>query len=1034
MKHIWIKSLTIDDKGNFSNEVLIVLSPSLETKQLKLKPTNEKTVNDAFIKVSFASQKARVFFYKNHISVDDKKYVMYKRSASSSRQGNVLFIRDDLFEKMDDWSNCGIDLANPESREKVSKNFLAFQAYKALTLSGCENFVHLNPKNILIMKDLHSTFMADVLVVTDKEPTDEYPIHRLPSIGKNVYTYEGREQISNCIWDGQGLLDDDIFKENGYSDKSMMILRNRFFKSCVFRTKLQKWFKDNGLFGEIEKDDNGIPIHLNGYTEATRYEDIKVVVTYSSLKYIKFFNDPNIAIKKWMNTVKDLFGVVKTDKKTPYFDGNYVKTNYQLLNTISMTEDSVASFLQLNKNVIEKIAASSKAFVAYQKSISGESNEIIGKEDIGNGKYFDRSFVNSDSYFNPRLIVCGKLVELSSKFDKTSFYKAFIGDYVKQLYKSIGRGRVFVKGTYATILGNPIEMLRYVVKKFDIPEGETGTSIMESKIYSPFFDVGDKILGSRSPHILPGNILIANNKVNYNNKIDFGAELIDEYFVLNREIVCINSIGDTILDRLNGSDQDGDTILLTNDRLLVECANRFDEEYRHVFDTAKFTVPVNRISMLSNEEKADYINQNNEIDMNKFAIVDHKVANNNIGKIIDLSQEYNSILWDIFNTKYHNDSRMMQNLYRIYALNCILEVLSNIEIDAAKGKTSFKTGGVYSLLKVEAQKISNKKKPLFFAGLKEKKLGFDLDRHPENKGNLAIKDDSTDTNEYLWFSRITSDIDAIALDSCLWKYKNNKRNFRRNVDTKDLSVGDEVFIAFTYEKETKKKPKLLGVIIKNMSDLNRFGDHLHQFDNIKEALDYNEYSQNEVYAVKGTISKFGQFEYEKYETTMDYVYENSRNMQTIKPGKGEVTLTDCYRPGVSKIPKNKCDKIAMEFIDRLEEAEKVRQIIFENKKEESELLSKVGLSKESSSEEYREYLRRCAIFGNDNFFSSKDRIKSLIRIIDKKANNAPRTAFYLALYLMFDDENPHDKYKEIFDVDFTRNVQQAKELEDILRC
>ena len=43
---------------------------------------------------------------------------MYKRSASSSRQGNVLFIRDDLFEKMDDWSSCGIDLANPESREK----------------------------------------------------------------------------------------------------------------------------------------------------------------------------------------------------------------------------------------------------------------------------------------------------------------------------------------------------------------------------------------------------------------------------------------------------------------------------------------------------------------------------------------------------------------------------------------------------------------------------------------------------------------------------------------------------------------------------------------------------------------------------------------------------------------------------------------------------------------------------------------------------------------------------------------------------
>ncbi len=85
MKHIWIKSLTIDDKGNFLDEMFIVLSPSLETKQLKLKPTNEKTVNDAFIKVSFTNQKARAFFYKNPISIGDKKCVMCKRSASYSR-------------------------------------------------------------------------------------------------------------------------------------------------------------------------------------------------------------------------------------------------------------------------------------------------------------------------------------------------------------------------------------------------------------------------------------------------------------------------------------------------------------------------------------------------------------------------------------------------------------------------------------------------------------------------------------------------------------------------------------------------------------------------------------------------------------------------------------------------------------------------------------------------------------------------------------------------------------------------------------
>lgn len=42
--------------------------------------------------------------------------------------------------------------------------------------------------------------------------------------------------------------------------------------------------------------------------------------------------------------------------------------------------------------------------------------------------------------------------------------------------------------------------------------------------YSTFFGDGVDILGSRSPHILPGNIPVTENKHNYE---------IDEYFVFN---------------------------------------------------------------------------------------------------------------------------------------------------------------------------------------------------------------------------------------------------------------------------------------------------------------------------------------------------------------------------------------------------------------------------------------------------------------------------------------------------------------------
>jgi len=1018
MKHIWIKSLIIDDKGNYSNEMLVVLSPSLETKHLKLKPTNDKTVNDAFIKVSFTNQKARAFFYKNPISVGDKKYVMYKRSASSSRQGNVLFIRDDLFEKMDDWSNCGIDLTNPENREKVSKNFLAFQAYKALTLSGCENFIHLNPKNILVIDDLYSTFSALALSVSDKEPTTE--VYNLLDIDKKIFAYESFDnKIKNCIWDGQGFLDNSVFENpeidnrndvNHYQNNSMMILRNRFFKSCVFRTRLQEWFRHNGLVGEIEKDSSGMPIHLNGYTEATTYEEIKMVVTYSSLKYIKFFDNPITAIKKWMSTVKDLFGIVKTDKPTPYFGGKYVRTNYQLLNTIYLTEENALRFLEQNKKMIEKVGTNSKAFMTYVECCSGRVDDITEEKEIDGDKLFDSPFEENDDYFDPRLEVCRQLVKLNSKFDNTSFYRVFIRKYLKQLSKNIEIGKVLIQGTYATIVSNPFEMLKYIVKQYNILPGEQGEPLMRGELYSTFFGDGVDILGSRSPHILPGNILVTENKHNYE---------IDEYFVFNSQIVCINSIGSLILHRLNGSDQDGDTILLTNNEILVNEAKRFNNRLY-----MKFTVPVNCIS---EAEKTDYIKRG-KIDTARFAKADHKLSNNLIGAIVNLSQKYNSILWDTFVRKYHDDSRQMHKLHKLYYLNSILEVLSNNEIDAAKGKTDFDASCVLK----ELEKMANEyhhNDPLFFVGIEEKKKQREIDKKPEAKGKLAIGDDST--TKIIWFERTTSNLDALTLNDDLWVYKPDKKSFKRNKDTKDLDVGDAITLLFVCKKHPNSV-SYRSILIADESVLEDFGDRLIRFNNVKEAFEYKNYSENELYLIKGNIHAFARFKYDKYETTMDYVYENAGVKSPGGQGRAYTKLSDCYKSTEGIAPKNNCEEITNAFIRRLIFAEKVRQILLKSDKsgEDLEVLKMAKLNETRNFTDYKEFLYGCANFDGDSFFSSKDRIKSLIRTIDGTEDDDIRKAFYLALYLMFND--PKTKYKDIFEADIDRHFIMPEDIEELL--
>ena len=78
-------------------------------------------------------------------------------------------------------------------------------------------------------------------------------------------TVQSKEtQIVNDIWDGQSLLDESLFTD-AFKDKHMLLLRNKFFKTCGFKSKIQKWFLDNDI-----KDINQLIQH---YTQFLCHHD-----------------------------------------------------------------------------------------------------------------------------------------------------------------------------------------------------------------------------------------------------------------------------------------------------------------------------------------------------------------------------------------------------------------------------------------------------------------------------------------------------------------------------------------------------------------------------------------------------------------------------------------------------------------------------------------------------------------------------------------------------------------------------------------
>ena len=374
-------------------------------------------------------EEIREHLYVNGFDIDGIHYVRYKRSAGSSRAGKCLFIAEPLYQDMMNWSACGLSADNVSDQA-------SWQAYIALTLSSIESTIKLPKKAILIIPDKVSKFKTNAVCV--KEDAEQ-----------GLVAIEEKTEIKNVIWDGEALLDVSVFEENDYADKGMMLLRNRFFKTCAFNTNLQEWFADNGIT-EIRQ--------LAGYTTARKVEDIKLVITESSLKYLKFMpKDMKLgdAFKSWLDAVYEgkatsSFGVVKTDKKPLHMFGNMAYTNYQLINTINAAPEQIAKFIAPTLDYLGKIQ-SNPMFLRYYAKVASYDNITDGLAPLNVENYRHRVIID--------------MMARTAEFERTDFYKTYRDELCRTFKEKMKKGKILVEGNYQTIFGNPYEFLYATIHK-----------------------------------------------------------------------------------------------------------------------------------------------------------------------------------------------------------------------------------------------------------------------------------------------------------------------------------------------------------------------------------------------------------------------------------------------------------------------------------------------------------------------------------------------------------------------------------------
>ena len=549
-----------------------------------------------------AKKDIREYLYINGFTIDGIHYVRWNRSGGSSRVGKCLFINEKLLSSISKFTDCGVptEVWDKGHHNKIPNelDLASFEAYRALPLSGKIDNIVIEPKNILIIDDYTSKF-AETVMATEFD-------------GSNLTTEKQEHTIKNDIWDGQSLIDKSLMGK--YSQKGMVLLRHKMFKSCAFNCNIQQWFEDNNITDVSQ---------LNGFTVATDIKDVKFITTANSIKYCKFGGDT--WKEDWLKMIDGYpFGIVKYEKETKHFDGTMVQTTYQLLNTLQMTREEVGELFAPTDHLIKLMASDPLVMRWYCNNYSTASP--------------DKSVVT-------QVDMMKQLLDANYQFSDTSYYTLRAKKIIEDIVKQVKRGKVYVNGNYSTVCSCPIEMLQAASGAF------YGAQILpKGNIVSTRFEPCT-VLCSRNPHVTMGNVLVTENVRH---------PIIEKYMNLTNEIVIINTIGENIMQRMSGMDMDSDTMLITDNEVLIRAGQR---------NYDKFLVPTNLINPA--KKSVAYTAKN-------LAKLDNDTSENYIGQIINFSQVLNSYYWHCKNNNIDID---FEDLYKDI---CQLDCMSGVEIDKAK--------------------------------------------------------------------------------------------------------------------------------------------------------------------------------------------------------------------------------------------------------------------------------------------------------------------------------------------------------------
>lgn len=529
IKHIRkiAKSARIDYKKAISSKSKKLIQVQ-KNKKKKIMSLYNFAVSHKTEYFSLSADDIRKEFYNNGVNIEyitRKKngeilkteiihYKMLYRSPGKAKKGTCMFIRDKLYNKAINYLRMGIKLP------KRNADIVGISAYSSLICSGIVGKVKINPKNILVLKDVDRYFNTNVISVEIDENKH--------CIAKAIKDYK----LKNTLFDGQALIDSSIFPNwgNGY-----ILLRHHFCKMAAFCSNIQLFFRD--YFG----DDYYSATVKDMWGNEHYVKDIELITTDNAMKWIKY----DVSYDYWCNKVYEndcMFGIVKTAHPSKL--GNVQRMSYQMVNSLD---------------------------VEIMENVCKESIEYINRLKTDDDFFLDylRKNINFSNDYEALIALC----EQNRDFLRSSYFrdrkKAIIMTYVLN-FKS---GKVIQNADNLVIVGSPYAMLLYGAtgNPCDVDKDDTfSVEDLATQCYTTRFNDNEYLAEFRSPF---------NGKYNLGYLHNVYNDRFKKYFKFCDQIIAVNMNGTDFQDRNNGSDMDSDSIYTTNQADIVLHAKNCKEKY-----------------------------------------------------------------------------------------------------------------------------------------------------------------------------------------------------------------------------------------------------------------------------------------------------------------------------------------------------------------------------------------------------------------------------------------------------------------------